>query len=268
MEGNLLDVRYLHIVAVLQRQHPVAISRNGERSALELGLPERKDVFHVARVVVGNAQSVGLASLGEAAQEAEYRKKYPLICPRDEAYLAHCALCGRRSTRLFVGLPCAVHEFVDVALQLFGKKVEPERLRVEREDVDVHALLFPHAVVAVGFLEPTAAVAHLGIEKEVVGVGARRLQSHRFGQFPGQDFHQPAIVGPEHLDVEVVIPGDEAAVAHGADERSAAQPVSDAVAAADVVHDAEYLQHAHLLPPQQGAVGVEPTAQFFLIDCH
>ena len=55
-------------------------------------------------------------------------------------------------------------------------------------------------------------------------------------------------------------------VARGAYEGAAAQPVADAVTAADTVHFHQHLQHAELLAAQERPVGIESLAQCFVVN--
>ena len=165
---------------------------------------------------------------------------------------------------------CAPH-LIYMSHCLLRQAVEPHPLPFERKDVDIHPSLAAGAVVASLLFEEAAAVAHLGIAEEVGRVGVRSLQRHVGGQFRGQHLHEPQIVGAHHLDVEIVVPGDEAVVAQRPYQCAAAEPVAYAVALADAVYLQEQLQHTQLLAAQQRAVGIEPAAQRFVVDiivCH
>ena len=50
------------------------------------------------------------------------------------------------------------------------------------------------------------------------------------------------VVGPGHEDVDVVVPGDEALVAHGTDEGAAAHPVAEVVFLTDLLEILEDFQ--------------------------
>ena len=57
-------------------------------------------------------------------------------------------------------------------------------------------------------------------------------------------------VGQRHGDVNVVVPGDKAAVAHGPEQGAAVEPVRDVVAPADGVNFAQYVQLFQLAAAQ------------------
>ena len=81
------------------------------------------------------------------------------------------------------------------------------------------------------------------------------------GQFGWQHLHKPQIVGAQQAHVKVVVPGDEAIVAHGTEQRAAIEEIGDVILAADAVQLADHLEHTHLHAAQGRPVGVESLAQ-------
>lgn len=138
-----------------------------------------------------------------------------------------------------------------------------------REDVDVDALLFPDAVVVGVFKHSGTTITYLGVEEEVVGVGVAILQGEPVREFSGEHLHKPQVVGTHHLDVKVVVPGDEAAMTEGSDEGAAAEPVADVVLLADAVYLEQDVEHTELEMAQLGTIGIETCAkQLRVAPCH
>ena len=74
------------------------------------------------------------------------------------------------------------------------------------------------------------------------------------------------VVVSHHLNVEVIIPGNEAVMTYSPDQRTATEPVGYLVLAADLIDHHQNLQHAKLVLPQLGAVGVEALAQCLMVN--
>ena len=58
-----VEVGQTHVVAIFQGEHAMSVVWHGEHAAFELHFGERQNVLHIARVMVGNAQSVSLVGL-------------------------------------------------------------------------------------------------------------------------------------------------------------------------------------------------------------
>ena len=85
--------------------------------------------------------------------------------------------------------------------------------------------------VEVGFL-------HIGGAKHALGRQVGGILAHLFEL-------EPVLVG--HQDVEVVVPGNDPAMAHSADERAASEEIADAVLHADVMNLGAQAQKIRLL---------------------
>lgn len=78
-----------------------------------------------------------------------------------------------------------------------------------------------------------------------------------WGRHSLEDLQQAVVVTSRHHDVDVVVPGDVAAVTHRAQQRPVGQVVGQRVGAADPVELDEHteLDGAELLEGQLGRVG-------------
>ena len=90
------------------------------------------------------------------------------------------------------------------------------------------------------------------------------LQCQVIGQFVRQYFQKSLVVRAHHLNVQVIIPGDETAMPNGTYQCSTAEPIPNVVALAYLVNLNKDVQHAHLLASQQRAVRIEALAQFLV----
>ena len=68
------------------------------------------------------------------------------------------------------------------------------------------------------------------------------LEKKLIVQFLLRDFQKPVVLRPEHADVHVVVPGDEALVADGAKQGAGKKLIVDVVFFADPVKCNHYLQ--------------------------
>ena len=141
--------------------------------------------------------------------------------------------------------------------------MNPQRLPIHWKNVDINAPLCPHTVVTVAFYQKRSPVSHLGVKEKVVFIRRCVLQRHRFGQFLWQYFHQSPIIVPQHLDIQVVIPRNEAMMTHRAYQCSAAQPILYIVFFTNAVYFQKNLKHSFLLAAQQRTRRIEPRTQFF-----
>ena len=93
--------------------------------------------------------------------------------------------------------------------------------------------------VVVVFHKKRIDVAHLIDGHTQVFVGFGRLDDEPFGEVAPTGFDKPGQVFAAHGDVDVVVPGDEAAMAHSSEQSAAIEPVDNVVSAADAVYFAQ-----------------------------
>ena len=67
-------------------------------------------------------------------------------------------------------------DLIHVANGLLRQFMQPDRVLLHGEDVDIDSLFLPQTVVVVLFQHPRTTVAHLGIKEEIVGIRLVVLQ--------------------------------------------------------------------------------------------
>ena len=89
-------------------------------------------------------------------------------------------------------------------------------------------------------------------------LGSRQLELQVGGQLAGGRCLETGQVVAAHGNVDVVVPRNEASVAHGSQQGAAIEPVVDVVRAADAVYGFQYLQLLQLAGAQLlRLVGIE-----------
>ena len=112
------------------------------------------------------------------------------------------------------------------------------RDRVQRKNVDPEARVLllgidpGHQRPDEGFLR----VAEPGEIQPTVVVGFRGIDLHALRL---EFLDEPLVIRPEHHDVDVVVPGDEALVPHGAEERAISERIADVMLRAEAVQGLE-----------------------------
>ena len=109
------------------------------------------------------------------------------------------------------------------------------------EYVDENTLMQP-GLDGLGGVELRALLHHLREHSRIVRCLAGYEQIAGFAQLPGGDIEEPLVIGSQHSDVHVIVPGNEAAVAHGAQRAPAVEEIGDVVACAEGVNLLEYRQ--------------------------
>ena len=149
---------------------------------------------------------------------------------------------GGRSQAVIV---LAVENGVGAAVALgdaFHKTARESGVGHHGEDVHIKSLGVSARKVVGGFHEEGVRVANLEDGHAHVAVGVGRLHQQVRRQIAARRFHEARQVGKAHGDVDVVVPGDKAAVAHRAEQRAAVEPVVDAFGTADAVYFAENIE--------------------------
>ena len=111
------------------------------------------------------------------------------------------------------------------------KLVHGEDIYVNAHD-EGHVLKLPNGAASVGYLGKGSVVALIGQRDDVVALGA-------YGIAHGQE---TVVIGTWHIDVDVVVPGYEALVAHCPEHRAAASHVSYAVSLEEILGEEERLK--------------------------
>ena len=108
-----------------------------------------------------------------------------------------------------------------------GCRVDREDVQVESEPVDVLPLFFD---------ADGAAVHDLGIAGDEPGLGRVGIVQAPEGSPVAVQLHEPFEIRPRHHDVDVVVPGNEAFVAHGSEKGPVGEGITQVVFAAESVH--------------------------------
>ena len=91
-----------------------------------------------------------------------------------------------------------------------------------------------------------AGVVHLGEEVHERGLGRFGAVEHLVGAAAAVFTHEAFEVGARHQQVDVVVPGNEAFVAHRAEQRAVGHRITQTLFAAEGVHVAQDIQQPHL----------------------
>ncbi len=97
-----------------------------------------------------------------------------------------------------------------------------------------------------GFFCDGADIADFGEGEEEHGVGGRVVDAEMRRELGGCHGKKAAVAVEVHLDVDIVVPGDESAVSDGAEESAGAEPVVDGVATADSIDMPKDIEHGEL----------------------
>lgn len=245
-----VEVGQAHVITVFAAQISIGIVGHAHLYILEARTAQWKEFLLLAGGMEWHTQGMAKGCRRAATgSQTDERIDDAMVEPIPEIGDTACLLLAEaRLAQLLVHMP-----------QTEARKlVEPQRARCLGHDVDVDATQAEHTVVAALFAQETAPVAQLGIGIEIMGVGGMVLQGHAGRQFIGQQAQQTHIVGHEHLHIEVIVPGDEASMAHASEQGARTDPIRNAVTGADGIEHLQHLLHAHLMAAQQGAFGIEP----------
>lgn len=252
MGSEFVKVGQTEVVAVHVAQVCIGIVRHGKFASLKGGGGEGENLVAVARVVKRDAHARGVYLSGqETAKTTQEGMGKTIVKLVDAPYTTEAAMVVSACTPYFVRM----------AGEAFGEQMEGDGVSLNGENINVNTPFAPKAIVAVGFAHPRTAVSHFSVEVEIGGVGVGGLQGQVRRQFVGQNTHETKIILAHHLNVQVVVPRNKSAVAHGTEEGATAEPVGDVVLAADAVDLKQDVEHPKLVGAQKRTVGIETPAK-------
>ena len=249
MEVALLHGRDGHIVLVDVLEILIGVVWCRELRVLEAYLAQGQH----GGSVVGDAIAVHRRDVGVACRLAAKHKHTPKSSI--EQLLATKPKKLRNGTqRIAVGVIEDRHALGDADAQPFDPCFRRIGMSVKGEDVDIDTLLIVVDEVVNLLDVERVKVAHLHVLCPHLRVGLPRLYHQVMRQISLPLLDKAAEILHVHGNVDVVVPWDEATMAHGTQQRTAVEPIADAHFLAGLVDVFENLQLLQLAGPQVGLV--------------